>query len=124
MGCTPRFRRFHRLYYRRLTLPDLPVRRLTDGETVGGFRAYHTPGHTPGHLVYTHTEADAAFLGDLAYGWRDGLRPTGRLTSYDAAENRESIESFLDCCPTFEYACAGHGPVVENGDERLAEAIA
>lgn len=38
---------FQRLAGFVLTLPDAPVRRLDDGERTGGFRAYHTPGHTP-----------------------------------------------------------------------------
>lgn len=114
---------FHRLYYRGLALPDLPVRSVTDGETVAGFQVYHTPGHTPGHAVYVHEASNVVFLGDLAYGLDDGLRASGWLTSYDAARVTESIRSLSHRAPPFEYACPGHGPVLDDGRARLAELL-
>jgi glyoxylase-like metal-dependent hydrolase (beta-lactamase superfamily II) len=114
----------HRLLYRRLTLPDRPVRTVADGEDVGGFRAFHTPGHTPGHAVYVHEGLDAAFLGDLAVGVGSDLRPADRFSSYDAGENRESIRALLERVDDFEYACPGHGPPLDDGRARLAGAVA
>jgi glyoxylase-like metal-dependent hydrolase (beta-lactamase superfamily II) len=113
----------HRLYYRRLSLPDLPVCALGDGDDIGGFRAYHTPGHTPGHVAYVHEGLSVAFLGDLVYGLGDDLRPTGRLTSYDAAGVTDSVRSLCRRAPEFEYACPGHGPPLANGSDRLANAV-
>ena len=113
----------HRLYYRQLSLPDLPIRELDDGDDVGGFRAYHTPGHTPGHVAYVHADLSVAFLGDLVYGLGDSLRPTGRLTSYDAGRVVESVRSLCRRAPAFEYACPGHGPPLADGHVRLADAI-
>lgn len=110
---------FHRLYYRRLALPDLPIRGIADGDTLGGFRAYHTPGHTPGHVAYVHEDRSVAFLGDLAYGWGDGLRASGWLSSYDAARVGESVRSLCRRAPAFEYACPGHGPAFGDGHARL-----
>ncbi len=117
------FEALHRLYYQRLTLPDLPVRPIEDGESIGGFRAYHTPGHTPGHVVYLHEALSAAFLGDLVYGLGSRLRPTGRITSYDAGQVTESIESFCERT-NFRYACPGHGPLLEDGHELLSSIVA
>lgn len=113
----------HRLYYRRLTLPELPVRSAEDGDTVGGFRVYHTPGHTPGHVVYVHEGLSAAFLGDLAYGLGDRLRPTGRLTSYDHRQVAESVRSLVERTEGFEYACPGHGPPLRDGYDLLSSAV-
>ncbi|MDL0142419.1 MBL fold metallo-hydrolase [Halobacterium salinarum] len=113
----------HRLYYRRLDLPDLPIRAVVDGDDVGGFHAYHTPGHTPGHVAYVHEDLSIAFLGDLAYGLGDRLKPTGWLTSYDAAAVESSVRSLCRRAPAFEYACPGHGPPLPDGDDRLAEAL-
>jgi glyoxylase-like metal-dependent hydrolase (beta-lactamase superfamily II) len=113
----------HRLYYRRLDLPDLPVRAITDGGELVGFRAYHTPGHTPGHVAYVHEELSVAFLGDLVYGLGDDLRPTGRFTSYDAAQVEDSVRSLCRRAPEFEWACPGHGPPLANGSVRLAAAV-
>lgn len=110
----------HRLYYRRLAVPDLPIHRLGDGDDVGGFRAYHTPGHTPGHVAYVHEALSVAFLGDLAYGLGDELRASGRLTSYDADRVTESIRSLHRRAPSFAHACPGHGPVLDDGHVRLA----
>lgn len=113
----------HRLYYRRLTLPDLPIRRVGDGDEIGGFRAFHTPGHTPGHLAYLHEGLDAAFLGDLAFEMGGQLRPSGRLTSYDSQLAEESVRTFLDRAPRFEYACPGHGRPLRNGHDHLLRTV-
>ncbi|WP_232700546.1 MBL fold metallo-hydrolase [Halobacterium wangiae] len=86
----------HRLYYRRLTLPDLPIRALDDGDTIGGFTAIHTPGHTPGHTAYIHEGLSAVFLGDLAYGLNDDLHASGWLTSFNTREVQESIHALLE----------------------------
>ena len=44
-------------------MPDqCPVRAVSDGDHVAGLEAFHTPGHTSGHLSLV--AADALFLGD------------------------------------------------------------
>ncbi|MHB1434495.1 MAG: MBL fold metallo-hydrolase [Thermoplasmata archaeon] len=53
---------------------------LKDGDTVdaaGGLIAYHTPGHTPGHLSYYQPERRLLFSGDLFFvqGESAGLTP-------------------------------------------------
>src|SRR5215213_6851442 len=46
--------------------PPLPVGRvLRDGDEVAGFRVVHTPGHTPGHVVYFRESDRLAIAGDL-----------------------------------------------------------
>jgi len=113
----------HRLYYRLLTLPDLPVEPVENADSIGGFRAYHTPGHTPGHTVYVHEAVGAAFLGDLVFATGGRLRPTGRVTSHDQSRVPESIERLLDRATGFEYACPGHGQPLQNGTEKLAAVV-
>jgi glyoxylase-like metal-dependent hydrolase (beta-lactamase superfamily II) len=47
---------------------------LKDGDTVdaaGGLIAYHTPGHTPGHVSYYQPERKILFSGDLFFGEGD-----------------------------------------------------
>lgn len=112
----------HRLFYRRMDLPELPVRTVEDGELVGGFRAYHTPGHTPGHVSYVHEDLGAAFLGDLAIEYGGKLRAADRISSYDAQEAKASIRTLLDEAD-FEYACPGHGSPTEEGREELARTV-
>lgn len=113
----------HRLYYRRLTLPDLPVEPVRDGDVIGGFRAHHTPGHTPGHTVYTHEGHDAVFLGDLAYAIDDHLSASGRVTSYDVEQVEASTRTLLDRLTDVTHACPGHGPPLGGGYQRLSELV-
>jgi glyoxylase-like metal-dependent hydrolase (beta-lactamase superfamily II) len=117
------FEWLHRLYYRRLTLPDLPVRSVEDGDAVGGFQVYHTPGHTPGHVTYVHETHSAGFLGDLAYAIGDSLRASGRIWSYDHGQVVESVRSLRDSTGDFQHVCPGHGPVLGDGHARLSELL-
>jgi len=105
--------------------PDLPVRGVDDGERIGGFRAYLTPGHTPGHTVYVNRSMGAAFLGDIVATRRGEFVAVRRLSNYDAAENARSVRAFAECAPPFEVACPGHGrPIVEDARARLREFVA
>lgn len=113
----------HRLYYRRMRLPNLPVRRVEDGDETGGFHVYHTPGHTPGHVVYVHEGLHAAFLGDLAYVVGDRLRPSGRVSSYDHRRVEASVRTLADRVPELRWLCPGHGPPVEGGRDWLVRAV-
>jgi len=59
-------------------IPDVPadrVRRVEEGDAIGGFTAYHTPGHTPGHIAYVHEARDVAVLGDAVIERGGSLRP-------------------------------------------------
>lgn len=102
-------------------LPDsLSFRPVADGDRVGGFTAYHTPGHNPGHTVYVHEDHSAAMLGDLV--WEDGGEFTVpiRLDSYDVRELRASIRRLVDEGPSFDLGCVAHGdPLSEGGSEAL-----
>ncbi|WP_226479715.1 MBL fold metallo-hydrolase [Natrinema amylolyticum] len=113
----------HRLYYRHLDLPNLSIRHVEDGDTIGKFRACHTPGHTPGHTVYLHEDLEVAFLGDLAYWIGNRLHLSGRVTSHDHDQVEASVRTVLDRMPEFEYTCPGHGPPVADGHTQLADAI-
>ena len=112
---------FHRGARRVFRLPEsIDLRPVHDGDRIGGFTAYHTPGHNPGHVVYVHEGLDVAFLGDLV--WEEG----GELTtpewydSYDMAEMRASVRQFADAAPAFEFACMAHGqPITAGGDSAL-----
>lgn len=42
---------------------------IEDGDAVGPLRALHTPGHTPGHLVFYWPERRALFTGDTFVTW-------------------------------------------------------
>jgi glyoxylase-like metal-dependent hydrolase (beta-lactamase superfamily II) len=95
---------------------------VADGDEVGSFVAYHTPGHTPGHTAFVSDELDAAFVGDLVME-RDGrLEPSPWVLSYDTDTVRESIHDFADRAPAVDVLGMGHGtPFVRSGSVRLAE---
>ncbi len=116
---------FHRGARRLFRLPDgMDFRPVKDGDTIGGFTAYHTPGHNPGHTVFLHRELSTALLGDLV--WEDA----GRLTtpewydSYDMARLRASIRRFADTTPPFEIACVAHGSPLKTGGYDALRALA
>ncbi|WP_277541472.1 MBL fold metallo-hydrolase [Haloarcula laminariae] len=112
---------FHRASRRLFPLPELTLEPLDDGDTVGGFTAYHTPGHNPGHVVYHHADASAAFLGDLVWAGDDGGLTTPFWgDSYDMDELRTSIGALADRIPAFDVAAMGHGdPLLTGGSDAL-----
>lgn len=113
---------FHRLLRRWFSFPsELPLVRVSDGDEVGGFVAYHTPGHNPGHMAFVHEELRIAMLGDLVWGDEGTtLTPPFWLDSYDMRTLRESIRSLAERTPSFDIACMGHGePIVSAGGTEL-----
>jgi len=112
---------FHRVSRRLFPLPELALDPLSDGDTVGGFTAYHTPGHNPGHTVFHHEGVSAAFLGDLVWAGDDGGLTTPFWgDSYDMDELRQSVTALAARIPAFDVAAMGHGdPLVSGGHEAL-----
>jgi glyoxylase-like metal-dependent hydrolase (beta-lactamase superfamily II) len=113
---------FHRLVRPYFDLDEVTA--VVDGERVGGFTAYHTPGHNPGHTVYVHEGLEAAFLGDLV--WEEGgmLTPPIWLDSYDMRAVRRSIRDFAGRVTPFEVAAMGHGDPLERGGYDALQALA
>jgi glyoxylase-like metal-dependent hydrolase (beta-lactamase superfamily II) len=123
----------HKGLVQRATAPlveatGLRVERVADGDRVGGFDVYHTPGHTPGHVAYEHDGLSALFVGDLVVEREGRLRASPWLLSYDTAAVAESVVSLADRAPAAELLAMGHGtPVEEKGSvvlARLAEVAA
>jgi len=111
---------FHRVARRLFPLPAAAdVHRVTDGDRIGKFTAYATPGHNHGHTVYAH-DASVAILGDLVWEERGLLTTPFWLDSYDMRELRESVETLADRMDPFEVAAMGHGdPIVGGGYDAL-----
>lgn len=102
--------------------PSVEPRAVADGETVGSFTAYHTPGHTPGHTAFVSDDIGVAFVGDLVREADGRLEPSPWYLSYDADRVRESIHYLADRAPAVEALGMGHGtPFVRDGSLRLAE---
>jgi len=107
------------------SVPDNPVEPLADGDTVGSFTVYETPGHTPGHVCYISETLETAFLGDLVVERGDGrLYPSLWIMNYDTGDVNRSIRTLAERAPAFEVAGMGHGvPFKTGGSERLADVV-
>ena len=113
---------FHRVARRLWPFPDVDVVPVADGTKVGGFRAYHTPGHNPGHTVYLHEGLGVAFLGDLVWGAEGGLTTPIWFDSYDMEELATSVRDLAERVGEFEVAAMGHGdPLTAGGAAALAD---
>ncbi len=98
------------------------VRHVEDGDHIGSFVAYRTPGHTPGHVAYVSEPLSTAFVGDLVFEEDGEFTASPWLLSYDTDAVVESIHDFADREPAVECVCPGHGlPFLKNGSVRLAE---
>mgnify|MGYP000385529868 CR=1 FL=1 len=104
--------------------PDNPVEPLDDGDSVGTFTVYDTPGHTPGHVSYVSESLSAAFLGDVVVERGGKLQPSVWVLNYDTEAVERSIRSLVERAPAFEVAAMGHGvPFKRGGSERLADVV-
>jgi glyoxylase-like metal-dependent hydrolase (beta-lactamase superfamily II) len=113
---------FHRVARQLWPFPDVEVVPVGDADTVGGFCAYHTPGHNPGHTVYVHEGLGVAFLGDLVWGEDGALTTPIRLDSYDMDELAASVRDLAARAGEFEVAAMGHGdPLTSGGSRALAD---
>ena len=85
-------------------------RHLTDGDTVAGLTAFHTPGHAADHLCFAGTDADGTpvlFSGDHVMGWSTSVvsPPDGDMGAYLASLRRLTGEGEAIYLP-------GHGPAI------------
>jgi hydroxyacylglutathione hydrolase len=107
--------------------PAAPVERvLREGDVVAGFRVVHTPGHTPGHVLFFRDADRVAIAGDVLANinfitWKPGLREPPPFFSDNVAINRASIRKLAALDPSL--VCFGHGPPLER-TELLQEMVA
>ena len=97
-----------------------PTRWLHDGEKVKlgehTLQVLHTPGHTPGHVVFFSPIGNTAFVGDVLFQGSIGRTdfPQG-----DYATLIHSITERLLPLGDGVTVVPGHGPTTTIGDERL-----
>ncbi|HWB10219.1 MAG TPA: MBL fold metallo-hydrolase [Pirellulales bacterium] len=98
--------------------PAYPVARaLHEGDELAGFRVFHAPGHTPGHIFLFRDEDRVAIVGDVLNGMNlattwPGLHEPPALACTDAGENRRSIFRLAELQP--RLLCFGHGPPLRD----------
>jgi hydroxyacylglutathione hydrolase len=96
--------------------PEEPEHFITDGDAlrVGDieFSVLHTPGHAPGHVVFTHGQT--MFGGDLLFAGSIGR------TDLPLADPRRMEESLAKICELGDEMDVhpGHGPSTTIGRER------
>ena len=97
----------------------VPDRWLDDGDkvTLGEteFEVYHTPGHTPGHVVFFHREARFAQVGDVLFQGSIGR------TDFPRGDFKTLIASITEKLWPLGDDVAfvpGHGPMSTFGAER------
>jgi len=111
---------FQRLVGGFVTPPTGPVETVADGDTVGSFTVYETPGHTPGHVAYVSEAAGAAMVGDVVRESGGSLTPSPWFISYDTDAVETSITDLAERAPAFEVLGIGHGrPFQRGGRDRL-----
>jgi len=96
-----------------------PDRWLNDGDevTIGNqtLNVIHTPGHTPGHVVFYHQNSKLAFVGDVIFQGSIGR------TDFPQSNHQELVDSIrnklfpLGDDITF---VPGHGPTSTFGQEK------
>lgn len=115
----------HKGLFQRLTAPLVappsnPVETVADGDAVGSFTVYETPGHTPGHVAYVSEAASVGLLGDLARESDGVLAPSPWFISYDTDAVERSVRELAERTPAFEALGTGHGrPFLRGGSGRL-----
>ena len=97
-----------------------PDRWLEDGDTVSFGRqtlqVIHTPGHTPGHVVFFHAGARLAIVGDVLFQGSIGRTDFPRGNHADLIR---SITRKLWPLGSDVSFVPGHGPMSTFGEERL-----
>ncbi len=98
-----------------------PTRWLADGDSVSfgtiTLNVLHCPGHTPGHVVYHHPEAQIALVGDVLFQGSIGRTDFPR-SDHDALIS--SIKDKLWPLGDDTSFISGHGPVSTFGQERAS----
>ncbi|KAM0249355.1 hypothetical protein ACHAQJ_009071 [Trichoderma viride] len=98
--------------------PDARQLAIQDGDSFKAegatLTAYHTPGHAKDHMAFVLTEEDAMFAGDNVLG-------QGTAVFEDLATYLQSLSRMKTLFSGRVYP--GHGPVVENGLDKITEYI-
>lgn len=97
----------------------IPERWLQEGDTLAfgqqQMEVLHTPGHTPGHVVFFHRQAGVVFVGDVLFNGSIGR------SDFPGGNHRELIDSIkAKLWPLGDdiIVIPGHGPNTTIGRER------
>jgi glyoxylase-like metal-dependent hydrolase (beta-lactamase superfamily II) len=91
-------------------------RELRDGDRIGPFEVFETPGHSADHVSFL--AGDVLFCGDTVLGEGSVFIPPGGGSLIRYLESLERLRAL-----ELQALCPGHGPVVWEPHEKLAEYI-
>ncbi len=106
-------------------IPKTPTQTLCDGDKIdlGGrlLHVLHTPGHSPGHVVYHDEDAGILFSGDTAY--RGPMYAC--FTGSDPAAFHHSAQRLAELADQVKLIAPGHHAVLVGGNflRELADAV-
>lgn len=97
-----------------------PTQWLNDGDVVSvgnqALQVFHTPGHTPGHVIFYSADANVAFVGDVLF--KGGIGRTD-FPQGDHPTLVNSIKTKLWPLGNEVTFIPGHGPLSTFGHERV-----
>jgi len=101
--------------------PLLPIQEyIVDGQNIplGNTRlqVIHTPGHTPGGVMFYHPESKVLFSGDTLF--QGSIGRTDHLGG-DMEQEIQSIQARVLELPDEVIVYPGHGPATTVGEEKL-----
>jgi glyoxylase-like metal-dependent hydrolase (beta-lactamase superfamily II) len=114
----PSANRFMRIVAAVMPAPErVPVDETLTGDgplSVPDFMAFHTPGHTRGHMSFLLDRGNGVlFAGDAASGGRNGRpRRSPRIITEDREAESASVARLAEL--TFEAAVFGHGKSISR----------
>ena len=103
------------------TAPELapPEQEFHDGDTFRfgelAFQIIHTPGHSPGHVIFVAVDHQLALVGDLVFAGSVGRTD---LPGGDYQALFDSIRRHVMTMPDETRLLTGHGPPTSVGHER------
>jgi glyoxylase-like metal-dependent hydrolase (beta-lactamase superfamily II) len=80
------------------------------------FEVRHTPGHTPGHVIFACPAEKIAFCGDVIFQGSIGRTD---LPGGSYPQLLKSIETQILSLPDETQLFSGHGPETTVGKERM-----
>lgn len=96
----------------------VPEKPLRDGDTVGEWQAFHTPGHASDHVVFVRADG-TVFSADHVMGWSTSVvaPPGGNMADYVRSLARMAVRDDRILLP-------GHGPAIPNPPVFVREMMA
>jgi glyoxylase-like metal-dependent hydrolase (beta-lactamase superfamily II) len=109
-----RFQRFVGLFLKPAERAPVDDVLADDGPiALPGFQAFHTPGHTAGHVSFLLDRGGGLlFAGDAAAGGGGRVRATPKLMTIDRAAANASVARLAEL--DFDVAVFGHGGAVQG----------